>query len=36
MIQDAYMSMICITPMHVNVQVVSNMLCNGVHVGRAK
>jgi len=26
MIQDAYVSRMCITPMHVNVQVVSNML----------
>jgi len=26
MIQNAYVSVICITPMHVNVQVVRNML----------
>jgi len=36
MIQDAYIYSICITPMHVNIQVVSNMLQGGVHVGRAK
>ena len=36
MIQDAYIYSICITPMHVNIQVVSNMLQGRVHVGRAK
>jgi len=29
LIQDAYISTICITPMHVKIQLVSNMLLSG-------